>query len=261
MALWSTSLTPFAGGTAVAPSVAQTVTPPSQAASMAFTKHSTLQEAPAVGESSCTIGSFSGSSFISTPSENVSNIANARLEATAAPGSYPAIWWEHNVATPIVNFNFTTENVDSNAGNTEETLDIIWSDGFNGDSIFREFTRETISTTTAAATNLSISDGLEVRDQTMVYVPLGTQAADEELTGTITASSTGFSPSNSTSQTYVTHGIEATSGSVWTDINYSNISLAITTQTAIVTSAIAVTSAANVPGSWFMGLGYTKRRL
>jgi len=148
--------------------------------------------------------------------------------------------------------------MDSNIGNTEESVDIIWSNQVNGDRIYREFNRAKISTT-LSGDNVDISDGLELRDFTAVQTPGGVVVADEEIVSRITINSTGFGISNSLTQTAVTHGIENTSGSTITDINYENVSLPITSQTAIVTSSLAISSDSTNPFSWAIGVGYTKR--
>jgi len=57
----------------------------------------------------------------------------------------------------------------------------------------------------------------------------------------------------------VTHAIEATSGGTFTDINYENVSLPITSQTAITTSSLAINSDSTNPFTWAIGVGYTKR--
>jgi len=257
-ALWSTSLTPFSGGTGVAISAEQTLTPPSQSAQIAFMKHTTAQEAPAVGEASCTFLRVFGSSYTSTPTELVSNICGPRLEATAASPTYPARWFEFNQPHPIVNFSVESQNMDSNAGNTEETLDTIWSNQNNGARIFREFNRTTASTVLTGA-NVDISDGIELMDYVFLQVPGGTVVADEEIVSRGTINSTGFGVSNSLTQTAVTHAIEATSGGTFTDINYENVSLPITATTAIVTSSLAIASDSTNPFAWAIGVGYTKR--
>jgi len=257
MALWSTSQVPWAGGTGVAISATQTLTPPSQSAEIAFMKHTTIQEAPAVAEASCTFLRVFGSSYTSTPTELVSNVVSNRLEATAAGATYPAKWFEFNQPHPIVNFSVESQNMDSNAGNTEETLDTIWSNQTNGDRIFREFNRAKISTT-LTGDNVDISNGIELRDYTAVVCPGGVLTADEEITARITINSTGFGISNSLTQTAVSHPIEATSGSSFTDINYENVSLPITATTAIVTNTMAIDSDTTNPFSWAIGVGYTK---
>lgn len=258
MSLWSTSLPPFAGGTGIAISAEQTITPPSQSAQIAFIKHTTAQEAPGVAQSSCTFLRVFGSSYTSTPTELVSNIVGNRLAAINAGATYPARWYEFNQPHPIVNFSCESQNMDSNAGDTEESVDIIWSNQVNGDRIYREFNRAKISTT-LTGDNIDISDGLELRDYTFIQCPGGVVVADEEIVSRGTINSTGFGISNSLSQTANTMSIEATSGSTITDINYENVSLPITSQTAIVTSSLAISSDSTNPFSWAVGVGYTKR--
>jgi len=259
MAMWSTSQTPWAGGTGVAVSATQTITPPSQSSFISFTKHSTVQEAAAVAEASCTFLRIFGSSFTSTPTESVSNIVGTHLVAEFGGFTYPARWFEHNQPHPIVDFSCESQNMDSNAGNTEETLDILWSTDMNGGfRTFREFNRAKISTTTTGD-NINISDGQTLLDYTAIQCPGGVVVADEEIVSRITIDSTGFGFSDSLVQTAVTHGIEATQGGTATDINYETTNLPIESQTTIVKNSIAIASDATNPFTWAVGVGYTKR--
>jgi len=249
------------GGTGVTVSATQTVTVDSSANFLANAKVTTLQEAPATAEASCVIGRFFGNSFQNTPAELVSNVVGPRLEATAAGGTYPAEWYEFNLPVPAgVDISFTVENTDSNAGNTENTLDLIWSDAANDTPKNREFTRETINTTLTGP-NLIISEGAMVTDLTTVMVPGGVVVADEEQTGRIFATSSGFQTQNTLSLSYAIHGIEATSGSSWTHPNRAFQSLPIIHRTATVATTLIETSGPTNPGTWFLGVGYRPIRV
>jgi len=265
MALWSTSpLTPFAGGTGTTVSADQTIDPPNQSRQMAFARVTTTQEAPAAAEASCVFGKFTGDSYVSTPAEILSNVCGPRLEATAAGGTYPADWYELNLNHPTTKYVFTVENMDSNAGDTENTLDIVWANVANGLPINRLFARETINTTLTGPTiNLSTSGsgqsngaGAAVRDLTTVMVPGGVVVADEEQTGRIFMESTGFNPANIISNSYVIHGIEATSGSTWTHPTRTRQNFPIISETSTVTPTLIETSGPTNPGTWAAGIGF-----
>jgi len=219
------------------------------------------QEAPAVGESSFMIGSFVGNNFRNTPAELASNVVCNRLEATAGGMTHPPRWYEFNLPVPSgTDIQTQVENVDSNAGNTEFVFDVIWSDSANGTPMNRLFARETIITTTIGL-SIVISEGARVTDYSTVVVPGGTLVADEEESGRISATSTGFGIVNTLTQSYMVQPIEATSGSSNTWVNYSNLDLPITQLTSTVTSSLSQTSAPTNPSQWLYGIGYQPIRL
>jgi len=257
MALWPASpIAPFAGGTGTGESTEQTFPVDVGANWLAFAQTNVMQEAPAVAESAAHIGIFRGNNFKNTPSEIFSNIVTARLEATFSGLTQEAKWYEQNLPTPAgTDIVFLVENIDANAGNTEVTVDVVWSDGSNGNPMNRLFARETADTVAVGA-GITISDGAQITDYTIYFVPGGVVTADEELSGRISANSAGIGIQNTSTLSYNISSIEATSGAQFAAPKRAKMALPIIRRTATVTSSLAATSTATNPGAWGYGFGY-----
>jgi len=257
MALWPASpIAPFAGGTGTGESAEQTFPVDVGANWLAFAQTNVVQEAPAAAESAACIGIFRGNNFKNTPSELFSNIVSARLEATFSGLTQEAKWYEQNLPTPAgVDIVYLVENIDANAGDTEVTVDVVWSDVSNGNPMNRLFARET-SSATAVGAGITISDGLQITDFTVYYVPGGVVVADEEATGRISANSAGIGIQNTSTLSYNVSSIEATSGSQFAAPKRARMALPIIRRTATVTSSIATTSTSTNPDAWGYGFGY-----
>lgn len=202
------------------------------------------------------IGAFGGNNFKNTPCELHSNIVCPRLETTWSGLSSPYFYMPfHMPVSPGNDIEFTVEPVDANAGDTEFTLDILWSDRPYGDPINRLYARETTSSTAVGA-SITLSEAVQLIDFTTYLVPGGVVVADEEQTGRISATSAGFGVQNTLTQSIAVQAIEATSGSTYAEPTTKNIDIPITHSTTVITSGYAETSAPTNPGAWGYGLGY-----
>jgi len=257
MALWPASpVAPFAGGTGTGESAEQTFPVDVGANFMAFQKTNVAQEAPAAAEGAMVIGITRGNNFKNLPSEIFSNIVCPRLEATFSGLTSAAKWEEQNLPVPGgTDIIYVVENIDANAGDTEVTMDVIWSDTINGNPMNRLASRET-STATAVGAGITISDGLQITDYEVALVPGGVVTDDEEITSRISANSPGIGIQNTSTLSTIASSIEATSGSQFTEPSRAKIALPIIRRTTTVTSSISVASAPTNPGAWLYKFGY-----
>jgi len=256
-ALWPASpIAPFAGGTGTGESAEQTFPVDVGANWLAFAQTNVVQEAPAVAEGAAAIGIFRGNNYKNTPTEIFSNIVSPRIVAEHSGETQEAKWYEQNLPTPAgVDIVYLVEQIDANAGNTEITVDVVWSDEPNGVPMNRLFARETLDTIAVGA-GITISDGLQITDYTIYFVPGGVVTADEELTGRISANSAGIGIQNTSTLSYNVSSIEATEGSQFAAPKRAKMALPIVRRTATVTSSLAATSTATNPGAWGYGFGY-----
>jgi len=261
MAVYVTTLDPFALGTAAGSEVTSNITTPSNAVEMVATRAYLTSDAPSVAQTGIVAMSIKGTDFANQPTEWLPDLMNSKLGTANGQGQFNEQKWEfwNQPARPNSEWTFSANSLDAISGNGTAAVDILWSTTPSGRTPRQAKISGTTATTTASGASVTLSGIQSVTDYSIAVCPT-TISGDEPGSGKITLTSSALAEQQSTSLSYTQSAVEATSGICYSPIQRVKCALPIQSGkqvSATFTSSIDVNAALGAAGIYLYSIGYT----
>ena len=261
MAVYVTTLDPFALGTAAGSEVTANINTPSNAVEMVATRAYLTSDSPSVAQTGIIAMSIKGTDFANQPTEWLPDMMYSKVGTVNGQGQFNEQKWEfwNQPARPNSEWTFSANSLDALSGNGTAAVDILWSTTPSGRTPRQAKISGTTATTTSSGASVQISGIQNVTDYSIAVCPT-TIGTDEPGSGKITLTSSALAEQQSTSLSYTQSAVEATSGICYSPIQRVKCSLPIQAgkqTSATFTSSIDVNAALGAAGIYLYSIGYT----
>ena len=260
MAVYVTTLDPFALGTAAGSAVTSNITTPSNAVELVGTRAYLTSAAPSVANVGIVSVSIKGTDFANQPTEWLPDIMNSKLGTVNGQGQFfeqKFEFWNQPVRANS-EWTVSANSLDAIANGTI-SVDFLWSTTPSGRTPRQAKISGTTATTTSSGSSVTLSGISSVTDYSIAVCPTAI-LADQPGSGKITLTSSALAEQQSTSLSYTQSAVESTSGICYSPIQRVKCALPIQSGkqvSATFTSSIDVNDALGSAGIWLYSIGYT----
>lgn len=261
MAVYVTTLDPFALGTAAGSAVTSNITTPSNAVELVATRAYLTSDAPSAAECGIVKVSIKGTDFANQPTEWLPDLMNSKVGTVNGQGQFNEQKWEfwNQPARANSEWTINATSLDALSGNGTVAVDFLWSTTPSGRTPRQAKVSGTTATTTSSGASVTLSGIQNVTDYAIAVCPT-TITTDDPSSGKITLTSSALSEQQSTSLSFTVSAVEATSGIAYSPIQHVKCSLPIQAgkqTSATFTSAIDVNAALGTAGIYLFSIGYS----